>query len=64
MEISTTNSSEGTRKRIALIDIEAIEPMQGIKFKLVYHAKPNMYSKLIKKDKTLKTEYYTSRHLA
>ena len=40
--------------------------MQGIKFKLIYHAKPGIYDKLqfSKRDKTLKTEIYTSRHLA
>lgn len=54
-----------TRKRICIIDIEALEPQQGIKFALVYHAKPTVYDQLsFKKDKTLKTEYYSSRHLA
>lgn len=54
-----------SRKRIPIIDIDAIEPQQGIKFALLYHAKPNIYDQLsFKKDKTVKTEYYSSRHLA
>ena len=61
LEISSSNS----RRRICVIDIDSIEPMQGIKFKLIYHSKPNIYDKLsFKKDKTLKSEIYTSRHLA
>ena len=39
--------------------------MQGIKFKVIYHAMPNIYDKLsFKRDKTKRTEFYTSRHLA
>lgn len=61
LEISSSNS----RRRICVIDIDAIEPMQGIKFKLIYHANPNIYDKLsFKRDKTKRTEYYSSRHLA
>lgn len=65
LEISSGSGTTQTRKRICIVDIEAIEPLQGIKFKLVYHAKPSMYDQLsFKRDKTLKAEYYTSRHLA
>ena len=39
--------------------------MQGIKFKLMYHARPTIYDQFsFKRDKTLKTETYSSRHLA
>ena len=65
LQISSGQGSTKTSKRICIIDIESIEPLQGIKFKLVYHAKPSMYDQLsFKRDKTLKTEYYQSRHLA
>ena len=48
-----------------MVDIESIEPIQGIKFKLTYHAKPTIYNQLTwKRDKTLRTEQYQSRHLA
>ena len=58
-------SSSSSRRRICIIDIEAIEPMQGVKFKLLYHARPNILDQLsFKRDKSLKTEFYSSRHLA
>ena len=61
----TTNEVSRTKKRIRIVDIEAIEPIQGIKFKLIYHARPTIYDQLsFKLDKTLKTEYYSSRHIA
>ena len=67
LEISS-NAPQGlqrSRRRICIIDIEEIEPMQGIKFALRYHARPTLYDQLsFKRDKTLKTEYFTSRHLA
>jgi len=66
LEISS-NGATGTRtnRRICVVDIEAIEPIQGIKFKLVYHAKPTMMNQLSwKRDKTLRSEQFQSRHLA
>ena len=66
LEISTSGQGQGTRtrKRISVVDIEAIEPIQGIKFKLVYHAKKSIYDQLSFKRDGLKTELYSSRHLA
>ena len=60
-----TTEARRTKKRIRIVDIEAIEPTQGIKFKLTYHARPTIYDQFSwKQDKTLKTEYYSSRHIA
>lgn len=66
LEISSNvGEAEATRRRICIIDIESIEPLQGIKFQLIYRAKPNIYDKFsFKKDKTLKRELFSSRHLA
>ena len=61
----TTTEARRTKKRIRIVDIEAIEPTQGIKFKLTYHARPTIYDQFsFKQDKTLKTEFYSSRHIA
>lgn len=65
LEISSNGTTTRTNRRICVVDIEAIEPIQGIKFKLVYHAKPTIYNQLSwKRDKTLRTEQFQSRHLA
>jgi len=65
LEISSNGSGTRTNRRICVVDIEVIEPIQGIKFKLVYHAKPTLYNQLtFKGDKTLRTEVFHSRHLA
>jgi len=65
LEIVSSGDGTRTHRRICVVDIDIIEPIQGIKFKLVYHAKPNIYDQLsFKRDKTLKTEFYQSRHLA
>ena len=39
----TITVARRTKKRIRIVDIEAIEPTQGIKFKLIYHARPTIY---------------------
>ena len=65
LEISSSGPGTRTNRRICVVDIEAIEPIQGIKFKLVYHAKPTLYNQItFKADKTLRTEIFHSRHLA
>ena len=62
LEISNTGNGPGmrTRKRICIIDIDSIEPLQGLKFKLIYHTnKTTIYDKLsMKRDKTLRQEVY------
>ena len=61
LEISSSGNGPGmrTRKRIAIIDIDSIEPLQGLKFKLTYHTRPTIYDKLsMMRDKTLRQEVY------
>lgn len=66
LEIQPSGSSEGKkmRKRICIIDIDEIEPVQGTKFLLKYYQDPSMMSLNFNKGKMLKTETYQSKHLA
>jgi len=53
------------RRRICVIDIDEIEPLQGTKFLLKYYQRPSLMSSLtFNKNKLLKTETYQSKHLA
>ena len=47
------------RKRILVIDIEAIEPLQGTRFELRYMKQQSYFTTA----KSLKVEMYDSKHL-
>lgn len=73
LEIATTPTQQAAenvgpgrvRKRICIIDIEEIEPVQGTKFELRYHCRPTLKDQFSwKKDKTLRVETYTSKNIA
>ena len=52
-------SADNKRRRICVIDIDEIEPIQGTKFNLKYYSRPTGYMSSFKKDKlVLKTETY------
>ena len=65
----TTEDSK-LRRRICVIDIESIDPQQGTKFVLTYHAVPrkSMLNRLKSyyknNETTLRTETYESRQIA
>ena len=42
---------DNKRRRICVIDIDEIEPIQGIKFNLKYYSRPTGYMSSFKKDK-------------
>jgi hypothetical protein len=48
------------KKRILVVDIEEIEPVQGTRFHLKYYSTSGYFSK----SKTVKTMVFDSKHLA
>ena len=61
LEIQNGGSTEGNkmRRRICIIDIEEIEPLQGTKFLLKYYQRPSLMGAFsFSKDKLLKTDTY------
>jgi hypothetical protein len=66
LEILAASASEKTRRRICVLDIEDIEPVQGTKFFLKYWYTPSLMSSLSfsKPTRQLKSETYQSKHLA
>ena len=62
LEIQAVSAAEKSRKRICVLDIEDIEPVQGTKFYLKYWHTPSLMSmsslSLKKPARQLKTETY------
>lgn len=68
LEMQPVATGDKSKKRICVIDIEDIEPVQGTKFYLKYWHTPSLMSmsslSLKKPARQLKTETYQSKHLA
>lgn len=66
LEIASTSQEGAKRRRICVIDIEDIEPLQGTKFLLKYYQRQTLMGTNIgfRKEKMLKSEQYQSKHLA